>query len=82
MNRHAQHQRIRTFETVIIADAKKVTPAQFMDAVFGPSNIEEMRAKDRERCIRAIERGDVYGIPPVLVRECLHIMAMRAAVKL
>jgi hypothetical protein len=48
-----------------------------MDAVTGSS--PEKRAAHRQleidRCIKAIGRGDVYGFPQLLVRECEAIIA-------
>jgi hypothetical protein len=67
----------------ISADASKVSPTEFIDRVFGTT--PESRAADRQRdiarCIRAIERGDVYGFPPVLVAECRKLMELTAQVE-
>lgn len=63
----------------VTADARNVTPLQFMDAM-GMSSPEKRAARlieNQERCIRAIVRGDTYGIPPLLVEECRAIMAER-----
>lgn len=66
---------------LIVADASKVSATAFLDAVLGitPEQIEERRRLSREQCIRAIEAGDTYGFPPVLVDECRQIMTERAA---
>jgi hypothetical protein len=59
----------------IIADARDVTPRQFMDAVFGPFDREDHQM--RERCIAAIKRGNTYGWPPAMVEDCQAIIAER-----
>lgn len=60
----------------ITADASKVTAREFLDAV-GLSSPEE-RAERRRRlvsqCMAAIESGDTYGWPPVLVQQCREQM--------
>ena len=63
---------------VIIADARKVTAAQFAEHFFGP--YEEKRQAHIERTIRKIEMGsDLYGVPPMMVEHCRKIIAERRA---
>lgn len=64
---------------LIIADARKVSGRDFLDALglSSPEKREARRQQDRERCIRAIERGNTYGFPPSLVAECRTIMELR-----
>jgi hypothetical protein len=67
-----------------LADASKVTPRQFIDALglSSPEEREARRAADREGCMRAIRRGDTFGWPGVLVDQCRAIIAERDAVEL
>lgn len=69
---------------LVTVDASKVSGRDFLDAITGnsPEKRAEHRQREIERCIRAIQRGDTYGWPPVMVAECRHIMAMRAEVRL
>lgn len=65
---------------VIIADASRVSPLAFFDAVTGGS--ADLRAaarrKQDELCIRLIELGsDMYGWPPATVERCKAIIAER-----
>lgn len=73
--RACEHARRRM--RCVVAKASKVSGLEFCDVITGRS--PEIRAAEREqtiqRCIRAIERGDVYGFPPMLVDECREIMA-------
>lgn len=68
---------IRQTDSLITADASKVSGAEFFDAVFGvtPEMREEKARLMREQCIAATERGDTYGWPPLMVAECREIMA-------
>lgn len=63
----------------VTADARKVSPLGFLDALAlsSPEKREAQRQRDIESCIRAIHRGDTYGYPPVLVAECKRIIAER-----
>jgi hypothetical protein len=65
---------------LITADASKMSGLAFMDAT-GVSSPEK-RAADRlqmqQQCIRAIERGDTYGWPPMMVAECRKLMEARS----
>jgi hypothetical protein len=60
---------------------RKMSGADFLDAILGITHEQraEQRQQDIERCIRAIQRGDTYGYPPVFVNECKAIMAEREA---
>lgn len=62
---------------LVTCDASRVTPRGFLDFVTGdtPAKREQRLHEDRQRCIRAIEKGDTYGFPPVMVEECRKIMA-------
>lgn len=64
---------------LIIADASRVTPLAFMDAIgmSSPEQRAESKREMEEQCIRAIERGDTYGWPPSMVAECRKIIAAR-----
>jgi hypothetical protein len=55
-----------------------MTPLEFMDAIgmSSPEKRAARQAENREQCIRAIEAGDTYGWPPLLVEECRAIMAV------
>lgn len=71
-----------TGDRLIVADASKVTPLQFLDAL-GLSSPEQRAANLaslREQCINAIERGDTYGWPPLMVADCRKIMAENRSV--
>lgn len=63
--------------TLITAPADKTSPRSFLDALglSSPELREARRQETREQCIRAIKRGDVFGFPPALVRECQALMA-------
>ena len=63
----------------IIADARKVSPRAFLDALglSSPELRAERQRNLEEQCIRAIERGDTYGWPPMMVADCRRIMAER-----
>jgi hypothetical protein len=63
--------------TLHTADASKVSGRAFLDAIglSSPEAREARREQSRQRCIRAIERGDTYGFPPSLVDECRQIIA-------
>lgn len=65
--------------TVITADARTVSPAEFMETVL--PGFHERRANERmmirEQCIRAIRAGSTYGFPPMLVAECREMIAER-----
>jgi hypothetical protein len=65
--------------TLHTADASKVSGRAFLDAIglSSPEAREARREQSRQRCIRAIERGDVYGFPPSLVDECRDLIAER-----
>jgi hypothetical protein len=67
-----------------LADASKVTPRQFIDALglSSPEEREARRAADREGCMRAIRRGDTFGWPGVLVDQCRAIIAERDGAEL
>ena len=60
----------------IIADASKMSPRGFLEALGLASHEmrEARRMADRERCIAAIKRGSTYGFPPSLVAECREII--------
>lgn len=64
-------------DRIIIADASKVSGAQFLEHFFG--SYEAKRQEQFERCIRAINRGDTYGWPPMMVEHCKKLMAEREA---
>jgi hypothetical protein len=65
--------------TLITADASKVTPLEFMDAIgmSSPEKRAKRQAELRAQCIRAIEGGHLYGWPGLLVAECRAIIAER-----
>lgn len=70
-------------DRLIAANARAVSPRQFLDAL-GMDSPEKRTARQallREQCIRAIEAGDTFGWPPLLVEECREIMAQRAALE-
>ena len=58
--------------SLITADARTVSPRQFLDALglTSADERETYRRNLRASCIRAIARGDTYGFPPALVDEC------------
>lgn len=63
-------------DRAIVADARAVTPRQFLDSL-GLSSPEVRAKRDRElreQCIRAISRGDTYGWPPALLAECRKLI--------
>lgn len=64
------------YEHLITADASKVSGRDFLDAITGnsPEKREAHRQAEIAKCIRAIERGDTYGFPPVMVDECRKLM--------
>jgi hypothetical protein len=68
-----------TMDRALLADARKVSGRDFLDAITGRS--PEARAAEREQmirqCIRAIENGDTYGWGPAFVAECREIIAER-----
>ena len=64
---------------LIVADARRVSPCEFLDFVFGTSP-EDRAKRDRAMepdCIAAIERGDTYGWPPLMVARCREIIDAR-----
>lgn len=68
---------------LVTADARKTSGLDFMDAI-GFSSPEERaarRALMQEQCIRAIQAGDTYGWPPLMVAECRTIIAERQALE-
>jgi hypothetical protein len=64
------------------ADASRVSGADFFAQVFGitPEQRQAERQREVERCIAAINRGDTYGWPPVMVAACRQIMAEREGI--
>jgi hypothetical protein len=76
----ASRRRYQKNRAVAVADASKMSGLAFMDAT-GMSSPEK-RATDRlqmqQQCIRAIERGDTYGWPPMMVAECRKLMEARS----
>lgn len=62
---------------ITIADAAKASPQQFLDrlGLDGPERREARLNAHYASCIRAIERGDTYGFPPMMVEHCKTIMA-------
>jgi hypothetical protein len=69
----------RPGDFLVTADAGKVTPAEFFNALFpGPSR-EERYAEHLESIIRLIEvGGSLYGKPPAMVEDARKLMAERA----
>lgn len=65
--------------TLVTMDARKVSGREFIDALglSTPEQREARRQQSREQCIRAIESGNTYGFPPMLVAECREIIAER-----
>ncbi len=65
---------------IITADASKVSPAQFFDALFpGLPSREQLYAEMIEVIIGRIERGDsLYGYPPLAVADARKLMDERA----
>lgn len=61
---------IRLFTT----DARTKTPTQFLDALGIPKT--DLGAM-QEQCIRAIESGELYGWPGLIVDQCRQIMASK-----
>jgi hypothetical protein len=59
-------------DKLITADARKMSGADFIDAILGITHEQraEQRQQDIERCIRAIQRGDTYGWGPFWIAEC------------
>lgn len=56
-------------------------PAPVMKALLSAlaGDPEENLRRMHEQCIRAIERGDTYGWPPLMVADCRKIIAERVA---
>lgn len=74
MNQHSPFR--KAVDGVVTADAGKVSGRQFLDAL-GLSSPEQRAERQREmiaQCIAAIERGDTYGWPPLLVAQCREQM--------
>jgi hypothetical protein len=65
-------------DKLITARADQMTPLEFMDTIgmSSPEKRAKRQAELRAQCIRAIEGGDLYGWPPLLVEECRQIMAV------
>lgn len=59
-------------------DARKPAPrmASLLEGLAGGSR-EDILREHQERCIRAIERGDTYGFPPMMVADCRKIIEER-----
>ncbi len=61
---------------IVTADASRVSPQQFLDSIGldSPARRAARRAEMQGQCIRAIERGDTYGWPALMVAGCREIM--------
>ena len=66
---------------LITGPADKVSSRGFLEALGLTS--ADKRVADlalmHQQCIRAIERGDLYGWPPMMVAHCRKVMAERVS---
>ena len=70
---------LHRYSGLVTADASKVSGTQFLDAIGfdSPERRSARQAQMQEQCIQAIERGDTYGWPPLMVEDCRKVMAER-----
>jgi hypothetical protein len=60
--------------------ADRMSGIEFLDAIglSSPEKRSAAAALMQEQCIRAIESGNTYGWPPLMVAECQKIIEERA----
>lgn len=68
-------------DRILIEDATKPAPqmAELLRRLAGDP--EAILEHHRQRCIRAIRRGDTYGFPPAMVEDCRKIIAEEIALR-